>query len=386
MDAHDSLERYFDYNGSTPLAPEVRALCVELLDGPFGNSAAAHPEGRAASERIEQGRAQVAAMLGVEPSEVIFTSGGTESNNQALFGTAALYDGGHLVVSAMEHKSVLNAALALERRGFELTLVRPRADGAVRVEDYEAALREDTRLVSLMWTNNETGVCQPVRELAELCRERGVRFHTDAVCALGKVPVDVREVPCDLLSLSGHKLYSPKGTGVLYRRGWLELEPLLYGCGHQGGMRSGTENTIGAAAFGLACELHARGALKGEHSTAELRSMLWTGIREALPEALLNGSATTIPNTLSVSFPGAAATAIQAQLAAAGFSVAAGASASTGAPSHVLLSMGCSPEHASASLRFSLGRWSTPAGVQSLLEHLRPAVETCRTTSPSATS
>lgn len=381
MHVHDSLDRYFDYNGSTPLAPEVRALCAELLDGPFGNSAAAHPQGRAASERIERARAQVAAMLGAEPSEVIFTSGGTESNNHALFGTAALHAGGHLVVSAMEHKSVLNAALALEQRGFELTLIRPGADGAVRVEDYEAALRDDTRLVSLMWTNNETGVCQPVRELAELCRERGVRFHTDAVCALGKVPVDVREVPCDLLSLSGHKLYSPKGIGVLYRRAGVELEPLLHGCGHQGGLRSGTENTTGTAAFGLACELHARGELKGEHSTAELRAALWTGIREALPEALLNGGAATIPNTLSVCFPGASATAMQAALAAEGFSVSAGASASTGAASHVLLAMGCSPEHASESLRFSLGRWSTPAGVQSLLEHLCRAVETCRTPS-----
>ncbi|MCB9916290.1 MAG: cysteine desulfurase [Planctomycetes bacterium] len=372
------LERYFDTNGSTPLADPVRALARTLLEETYGNASAPHPEGRAARALVETARAQVAALLGCAPGEVIFTSGGTESNNHALFGTAALRPGAHLVVSSIEHKSVLQSARALERRGHPLTLVAPRGDGAVHVRDVEAALRPDTALVSLMWSNNETGIVQPVREVAALCREREVRFHTDAVCTLGKLPVDVREVACDLLSLSGHKLYAPKGIGVLYRRAGVALEPLLHGCGHQDGQRSGTENTLAIAGFGLACELQRRGELAPVEPYEALRRELWEGIQRALPAAQRNGAGGSLPNTLSVWFPGAPAARVQARLAADGFSVAAGAAASTGAPSHVLVAMGHTPARASESLRFSLGRHTTRAAVSALLEHLLPAVEACR--------
>ncbi len=313
-----------------------------------------------------------------KPTEIVFTSGGTESNNHALFGTAALHSSGHLVVSAIEHASVLKTALALEQRGFDLSLVQPRSDGAVHLRDVQAALRDDTILVSVMWANNETGVTQPVRGLASLCHKRGIRFHTDAVCALGKLAIDVSDVPCDLLSLSGHKLYAPKGIGVLYVREGTELEPLLFGCGHENGLRSGTQNTLGAAAFGKSCALQLTGALAPDYSIESLRQSLWNGIQSTISGVERNGAGGSLPNTLNVYFPGAPAALVQAALAAEGFSVAAGASASTGAPSHVLLAMGQTPERASQSLRFSLGLWSTPESVSHLLESLRSAVGTCR--------
>lgn len=372
------LARYFDYNGSTPLAGPVRERCSALLGATFGNSAAPHPEGRAAAQLVGEARERVAATLGAKPSEVVFTSGGTESNNFALFGTAARRSSGHLVVTAIEHRSVLNAALALEQRGFDLTLVQPRSDGAVHLRDVQAALRDDTFLVSVMWANNETGITQPVREIGALCRERDIRFHTDAVCAFGKLAVRVDEVPCDMLSLSGHKLYSPKGVGLLYLREGTEIEPLFYGCGHQNGLRSGTENTLGVAGFGEACKLYTTGALSSAYSLESLRQSLWNGIQAEIPGAERNGTGGSLPNTLNVYFPGAPAAEVQAKLAASGFSVAAGASASTGAASHVLLAMGHSSERASQSLRFSLGLWSTPDGVKHLLDSLCAAVESCR--------
>ena len=372
-----SIGRYFDHNGSTPLHPRVRELCTSLLAETWGNSAAAHPEGRLASEVVERARCQLALALNASTEELYFTSGGTESNNWALFSSAMGRTRGHLVVSSIEHKSVLEAAKELGRRGFDLTLVDPRRDGAVHFRDVQAALREDTFLVSVMWANNETGVMQPVREIATLCRKRGIRFHTDAVCVMGKLPIDVQSVDCDLLSLSAHKLYAPKGVGLLFIRDGVELLPLHFGCGHQRGRRSGTENTPGIAGFGEAAQQLSRDQRESVAALETLRQQLWHGIEDAIPGALRNGAGGLLPNTLNVYFPGVSALELQARLAEEGFSVASGASASSGA-SHVLLSMGLGEERAGESLRFSLGIGTTSPDVDLLLVHLIAAVDDAR--------
>ena len=366
--------RYFDYNGSTPLHPEVLALCEELQREEWGNSAAPHPTGRSASERVEHARAQLAAALGARPEEIYFTSGGTESNNWALFASARDRVKGHLVVTEIEHKSVLNAALELERRGFELTRVPPRSSGSIHLRDIQAALRDDTFLVSVMWANNETGVCQPVREIASLCRKRDIRFHTDAVTVMGKLRIDLQEVDCDLLSISGHKLHAPKGVGALFIREGVSLPPLFFGCGHQRGLRSGTENTAAIAGLGHAATLAAQGAFESRPTVESLRQQLWLGISERFPGAQRNGAGGLLPNTLNVHFPGVPAHELQARLAELGFSVAAGSAGSGGAPSHVLMAMGLGPERARESLRFSLGHQTTPDDVNALLHCLESVV------------
>lgn len=369
---------YLDYNGSTPVDPEVARAFRRWIEGGFGNPSAAHPEGRRAKAAVEDARATIAGALGARPGEVWFTSGGTESNNWAIASSARVHAErtgapGHVVVSAIEHKSVLRSAEALRRDGVEVSLVAPGADGAVRLEDVRAALRDDTFLVALMLANNETGVLQPAAEVGALCRERGVRFLCDAVCAVGKVPVDVARLGCDLLSLSSHKFYAPKGSGVLYVREGVELPPLVHGCGQQDGMRSGTENAPGVVAFGRAFERMAEGAFDPA-PIAAARDRLWESLRAAIPGCVRNGEGPCLPNTLSVAFPGASSDRLQAELGERGYSVAAGAAATNGAPSHVLSAMGLGDERARSTLRFTLGAGTTDRALSGLVEALAELV------------
>jgi len=379
---------YFDVNGSTPLDPAVRETWLRFAADLWGNPSATHAEGLRAREVVERARHAVARGLGAGVGEIWFTSGGTESNNWALAGAARAAPAGrrHLVVSSIEHKSVLRTAEALERDGCQVTVLAVDSGGRVQLADVERSLRPETFLVALMLANNETGVLQPVREVARLCRERGVLLHCDAVAALGKVDVDVRDLGVDLLSLSGHKLYAPKGTGVLFvrrgsagvpdgRRTWWDTDgacfpPLIHGCGQQQGMRSGTENTAGAAALGTAFERLAEGAFHRE-DLGTLRERLWEGIQQIEPHCQLNGSGPCLPNTLSVAFPGRAGAALQAALGERGFSVSAGAATTNGAPSHVLLAMGLGVERARSTLRFSLGAFHDAAAIDGLLAALR---------------
>lgn len=359
---------YFDVNASTPVDPLVMDEALRWMRAGFANPSSAHAEGRSAAAAIQDARRKIAEGLNATAEEIYFTSGGTESNNWALFGTAGRAREGHLVVSAIEHKSVLSSARELEARGFTLDLVKPRADGSLRVEDVAAKLRADTRLVSVMFANNETGVLQPVDAIGKLCRSRGVRFHVDAVCALGKVPLDVERIGCDLLSLSSHKLYAPKGCGVLYVRRGLALDPFVRGCGQQDGMRGGTENTPGAVAFGKAFERLAQGALGDMAQVAELRDLLLARLIESFPGLERNGTGAALPNTLNVAFPGASAGELLEALGRRGFSVSAGSAAGAcGTISHVLEAMDVEPARARASLRLSLGAHSTRAGVEDLV-------------------
>ena len=366
-----NAEHDFDQNASTPVHPEVVEACRPFLTGFHANPSAAHPEGRRVRAAIDRARAAVAAAIGAEPREIRFTSGGTESNNWALFGSLEpLGPRRHVVVSAIEHRSVLAAAAELERRGFEVTRLAPDASGAVRVRDLEAALRPDTALVSVMTANNETGVVQPAAEIGRVCRERGIRYHADAVCTIGKLPVDVRRLGCDLLSLSSHKLYAPKGCGVLYVRDGVAIAPLVHGCGQELGSRGGTENALAIAGFARACELFAASSPHRARAVEALRDALWRGIEERFPHARRNGGGAALPNTLNVSFAGRAGADVQAELGRRGFAVSCGAAAGGGAPSHVLTAMGLGAERARESVRFSLGPGTGATSVEALLDAL----------------
>lgn len=356
------VDRYFDANGSTPLHPLALEAGLPYLAQVCGNPGAAHPSGQAAKQAIEAAREVVASAIGARASEITFTSGGTESNNTVVFGVAPRAGRGHFVVSAIEHKSVLAALEVLEARGHAVTRVAPHRDGAVRVRDVEAALRADTVLVSVMTANNETGIVQPAREIGALCRARGVRFHADAVCTFGKLPVDVRELGCDYLSIGAHKVYAPKGVGVLYARAGAPLAPLIHGCGQQDGRRAGTENTFGVVAFARAVELLQRGALSPAEPYEKLREDLWRGLQARVPGVRKNGQGACLPNTLNVCFPRVSGADLQRELGARGFSVLASAT-----PSHVLLAMGLDETEARGSVRFSLSRATTSESVALLL-------------------
>ncbi|MBL8862286.1 MAG: cysteine desulfurase [Planctomycetes bacterium] len=378
----EGAETYLDVNGSTPVHPAVLAGAEPFLAGQFANPSAPHPAGRAVRAAIDAAREDAARALGAREDELVFTSGGSESNNHALLGVLAATQGRHLVVSAIEHKSVLSTAAWLERRGVTVTRVAPAASGAVDPAAIERALRPDTALVSVMLANNETGVLQPVREIARATRGRGIPLHVDAVAALGKVPIDVRELGCDLLSIAAHKLYAPKGAGLLWIRTGLAVEPLIHGCGQQRGLRGGTENAFAAVAFGRALALLAADRLAdapGEHARqAALRDELWTRIRELVPGAQRNGAGPSLPNTLNVWFPGHAGHSLQAALGARGVAVAAGSAATCASPSHVLTAMGASPQRASESLRFSLGLATTAGSIAAAVEALAEALGAVR--------
>ncbi len=373
------MDLYLDYNGSTPVHPEVAAaVLASFTETSYGNASAGHPLGCGARAAIDRAKATIAAGIGAKPEEIGCTSGGTESNNWALRGVLLARDGGagkrHLITTPIEHWSVRRTAEWMEGAGIDVTYLPVGESGAVTVESVEAAFREETRLVSVMVANNETGTLQPVREIAELCRERGVLFHCDAVSALGKIPIDVNEIGCDLLSLSSHKMYAPKGTGVLYIREGVELEPLIFGCGQQDGRRSGTENTTGVLAFARAFELLADGTIPDPGKLARLRDRLEAGILDVIPGALRNGTGPCLPNTLSMAFPGHRGSDLQAGLAEHGICVAAGAAATGAKPSHVLTAMGLSEERTRSTLRFSLGSGTTEETIDTVVEALAQLV------------
>ncbi len=378
---------YLDHNGSTPLHPEVVQACLPVLTGTFANPSAGHPAGLEARAAVDAARSSVARALGAREEEIVVTSGGSEANNHALqglftarargaslraqpteCGAAGLR--GHLVVSAIEHKSVLATAAWLEQRGVAVTRVAPRPSGAVDAQDVERALRPDTALVSVMLANNETGVLQPIEAISGATRARGIALHVDAVAALGKVPVDVGRLGCDLLSVAGHKLYAPKGCGVLWIRGGLAVEPLVHGCGQQRGLRGGTENALALVGFARALELLERGELGDATGIATWRDALLARILELVPAARRNGAGPSLPNTVNVWFPGRPAHVLQAELGRRGISVSAGAAGTGASPSHVLLAMGASPERARESLRFSFGLANGPRCVERTVEAL----------------
>jgi cysteine desulfurase len=370
----EGSETYLDCNGSTPIHPAVSSACLPFLAGHFANGSAGHPAGKAVRAALDAALESAARALHARPEEIVFTSGGSESNNHALLGVLGVRPGRHLVVSAIEHKSVLSTAAWLEQRGVAVTRVAPTTSGAIDPAAIERALRPETALVSVMLANNETGVLQPVTAVARSTRARGISLHVDAVAALGKIPIDVRALGCDLLSLAGHKLYAPKGSGCLWVRSGTPIEPLIHGCGQQRGMRGGTENAFATVGFGAALQLLAENRLSEdarEHErVAGLRDELHARIVEIAPTAERNGTGEMLPNTVNVWFPNRPGHVLQAEFGARGIAVAAGSAATGATPSHVLTAMGASPARASESLRFSLGLATTTRSIDRTIEAL----------------
>ena len=372
---------YLDHAATTPVRPEVlEAMLPYLTDQAFGNPSSAHRYGRAARAGIEQARREVAQAVGAEPNQVIFTSGGTEADNLGIIGAAlASRDrGGSVcaVVSAIEHKAVLAAAHAVCHLGGREIVLPVDGRGRVSLEALDAALAERPAVVSIMWVNNEVGVVQPVAEVAQRCRATGVVFHTDAVQAFGKLPVSMAELPCTLLTLSGHKIGAPKGVGALIVRDRKAVEAIIHGGGQQYGIRPGTENVAGAVALGRAALLAAREQPEEAPRLRALRVRLAERLRAAVADLTVNGDdGDTAPHVLNVAVAGADSEALLMHLDLAGVAASSGSACSTGAvePSHVLVAMGVPRELALGAIRFSLGRESTGEDVDRVAE-VMPAV------------
>ncbi|MCP3102486.1 cysteine desulfurase [Myxococcus sp. K15C18031901] len=351
---------YLDHNATTPVDPEVVEALLPYLRDDFGNPSSAHAYGRRAREALEEARAKVAALIHARPADILFTSSGTEANNLAIRGTAdARAERRHLVTSVIEHPATRLPCDALEWRGWRATWLPVDADGRVRVEDAERALDaagEDTALVSLMHANNETGVLQPVAEVARLAHRHGATVHTDAAQSVGKVPVDVTALDVDLLTLVGHKLHAPKGIGALYVRPGTPLRAFTLGGGQERGLRPGTENVAYAVGLGVACERAGRRLAEGTGHLRAMRERLWDRLREAVPGIALSGHATErLPNTLNVRFPGARGSAVLAAAPEVAASTGSACHEGGESASSVLRAMGVPEDEALGAVRLSLG-------------------------------
>jgi len=373
-----------DANATTPLLPEVVEAMRPFWTEQFGNASSIHQQGQQARAGVERARESVAGLIGCRAAEVVFTSGGTESDNLALFGTIA--PGDHLIASSMEHSAVMQAAEALAGRGVEVSFLPATPQGLVEPAALEAALRPNTRLVSVMLANNETGVIQPVRALAELTHAAGALFHTDAVQAAGKLAIDVKALGCDLLSISGHKMYAPQGVGALFVRRNVRLRPIFFGGNHERGRRPGTENVAGIVGLGKAAELARVWLANGEqHSLAALRDRLEQGILAQVEQAGVNGAgAPRVANTSNLFFDHVEAEALVIALDLKGLAVSGGSACQSGStePSHVLTAMGLSPARARASVRISLSRLTTGDEVDCALALVPAAVARLRELAP----
>jgi cysteine desulfurase len=380
---------YLDHAATTPVRPEVReAMLPYLGDEAFGNPSSPHRFGRAARAGIEEAKRLVAQALGAEPNQVIFTSGGTEADNLAVIGAAlaARERGGpfRVAVCATEHKAILAAAHAVAHLGGEEIVLPVGADGVVDEAALDAALARGVAIVSVMWVNNEVGTIQPVARLAERCRAAGVTFHTDAVQAFGKIPVSVRDVPCTLITISGHKIGAPKGIGALVVRDRRAIEAIIHGGGQQFGLRPGTENVPGIIALGRAVELAAAEQQDLAPRLGAVRDDLEGRLATLVPDARINGrDGKRAPHVVNVSIPGTDSEAMLMHLDLAGIACSAGSACSTGSvePSHVLTAMGVPRELGVAALRFSFGRTSTSADVEALAAALPRIVEKVRSLS-----
>ena len=379
---------YLDSNATTPLLPEVFEAMRPYYLEEFGNASSIHHHGQHARAAVERARESVAKLLGCRAAEVVFTSGGTEADNLAVFGLVRARD--HVITSQIEHHAVLNACKRLEQRGFEVTYLRVDDRGLVDPDELRRALQPNTKLISIMMANNETGVLQPVEEIGRIATEADVYFHTDAVQAAGKVPIDVKKIGCDLLSISGHKFHGPQGTGAMFvRRGTL-IEPLFFGGNHERQRRAGTENLPGIIGLGCAAEIAMGGFGDcGVSRVAELRDRLESTLLDQIDAAGVNsGGAPRVPNTSNIYFDHIEGEAMVIALDLKGLAVSTGAACSSGAiePSHVLTAMGLPPERARASIRFSLGKQNTEEDVDFALSVIPATLTRLRELSPTYTA
>jgi len=382
------LRIYLDHNATTPVHPDVAALVARLLTGEFGNPSSVHTYGQRAKAVLDEARSQVAALIDAEPGDIVFTAGGTEADNFAIRGAAdALEPAGrrHLIASSIEHEAVLTTMKALERRGWQVTLLPVGPSGIVEPEALRAAMRDDTALVSVMHANNEIGTIQPVRELAALAHERGALFHTDAVQSVGKIPVSVRNLDVDLLSLAGHKFNGPKGTGALWLKRGTRLVATSTGGRQERNRRAGTENVPAIAGLGLACRIAAakmdRPSEAPAADIAALRDRLEEGVLAGVSDTAVNGARDRrVPNTTNISFEGIEAESLLIALDLEGVAVSTGSACSSGSlePSHVIKAMGLPPHRGTSSIRFSFGLGNTGAEVDFVIARLPGLVEKLR--------
>jgi len=387
---------YLDFNATTPVEPDVLDAMLPYFSGEFGNAASIHTPGQRARGAVETAREQVAALMGARPQEIVFTSGGTESDNHAIFGVVGqallpvpssreANSPPHIITTAIEHEAVLNTCQALEKEGVRVTYLPTDREGQIELEELRRAIRQETVLITIMHANNELGTVQPLEEIGRIAKAADVCFHTDAVQSAGKIPIDVNALQVDLLSISGHKLYAPKGIGALYVRGGTRLRQLLYGGHHQRGFRPGTENVAGIVGLGKAAEIARKSLADDAQRISALRDNLQQRLLQRVPQSRVNGGAAPrTPNTTNLVFPGVEGEALLIALDLKGLACSTGAACSSGAvePSHVLTAIGLPPEEARASLRFSLGRHTTSTDIDFALNVVPAAVGQLRELSP----
>ncbi len=379
---------YLDHSATTPIDPEVFNEMLPFLKEHFGNPSSLHSWGRKARKAVEGARESVAKLISADPSEIIFTGGGSESNNLAIKGTALALQGKgkHIITSSVEHHAVLEVCEWLEKIGFEITYLPVDEYGRVSVEDLKNKIRQDTILVSIMYGNNEVGTLQPIREIGKICRERGIIFHVDGVQAVGHIPVNVKEDFIDMLTISAHKMYGPKGVGALYIRKDIKPTPLIHGGGQEKGLRSGTENVAGIVGLGAASKLALKRLSNGdEERVKKLRNKLIDGVLREIPDVILTGHREErLPFHASFCFKYIEGEAIVLRLDAAGIGASSGSACSTGKPepSHVLIAMGIPREIIHGSLRLTLGKDNSESDIDYVIEKLKETVDDLRKISP----
>jgi cysteine desulfurase len=382
---------YLDHNATTQVRPDVLEAMLPYFSEHYGNASSVHAFGQEARAAVEDARAQVAAFLNASPAEIILMGGGTEADNLAVIGgaRACASKGKHVVTTSIEHDAVRQAADLLEQEGFQVTRVAPGPDGRVTAESIEAALRPDTILVSVMASNNETGVIQPMAEIGAICAKRGIAFHTDAVQAAGKIPIDVTAWQATLATITAHKFYGPKGAGALFVRRGFKCTPLQVGGEHERGRRAGTENVPAIVGLGKACDVATADLATYVPKIAALRDRLEAGLAERVPNIIRHGAAAPrVCNTAHVSFVGAEGEHLILSLDMKGIAVSSGAACKAGSshPSHVLLAMGVPAVVAQSAVRFSLGRCTTDAEIDRVLDIVPGVVEKLRQGSPTLAS
>ncbi|MEN6290833.1 MAG: cysteine desulfurase NifS [Methanobacterium sp.] len=378
---------YMDHSATSPVDPEVFEVMKPYFVDNFGNASTLYSLGRDARKAMEAAREQVASLIGAKPEEVIFTSGGTESDNIAIKGTAYRLKnkGNHIITSAIEHPAVRETCKYLEKNGFEVTYLPVYEEGIVRVSDLEDAITDKTILITTMHANNEIGTIQPISEIGKIARENKIYFHTDAVQTVGKIPVNVEEMNVDMLSLSAHKVYGPKGIGALYVKKGVRLEPIIHGGGHEKGLRPGTENVSGIVGLGKACELAEKNLLDDAKYITNLRDKLIDGILDSVEQSYLDGHRTKrLPNNVNLRFTGIEGESLVLHLDSKGVAASTGSACSSKSlePSHVLLALGLEHVEAHGSLRLTLGKENTEEEVDYVITAVKEVVETLRKLSP----
>ncbi len=378
---------YIDHNATTPLDHDVLDEMLPFLRDDWGNPSSVHWASRGPKQALDKARERVAALLNCAPLEVVFTATGTEGDNHAIKGTAFARKskGNHIITTVVEHPAVLNTCKYLEKEGFRVTYLNVDASGMLDLEELKAAITPETILITIMYANNETGVIFPIAEIGEIARERGIVFHTDAVQAVGKVPIDVKTLKVDLLTLSGHKLYGPKGVGALFVRRGVRLVPLMHGGHQERNRRGGTENVAGLVGLGKACEMAAEHMEESVRHMSALRDRLEKGLMEKIPDIKINGDVEhRLPNTANISFEYVEGESLLLGLDMMGVAASSGSACTSGSlePSHVLLAMSLSHEMSHGSVRFSFGKDNTEEQIDFIIEVMPPIVERMRSMSP----